>query len=154
MLVWTPILAVLPSCATISTSVTNNINLTFADINLTVVITNATSNATSQQINVAWNLSDPASAKCIAYYRVVYWTDNREPVDTYVTAQNFYLDREIPCSTYTIEVNAVVANPIIEGPIGHVAITAAGKGLWLSLHNHSVCNLSQFQYHPYQVYCL
>ncbi|KAL1517372.1 hypothetical protein ABEB36_001142 [Hypothenemus hampei] len=99
-----------------------------SEIDLALVnITAATSNNT-QQVNISWSLANAYVERCISYYRVIYWDQFDEPSDSYVTSNNFILQDFVPCSNYTVEVNAIVGDDYnMEGPTIRRSLVAPAK---------------------------
>ncbi|XP_050301311.1 uncharacterized protein LOC126739597 [Anthonomus grandis grandis] len=74
----------------------------------------------NKSIQIDWNLKSINLDRCISYYRVVYWDENNQPQDYYSASKNFTLANRIPCTNYTFQVNAIIVNPDIQGPIAEI----------------------------------
>ncbi|XP_066138945.1 titin-like [Euwallacea fornicatus] len=97
------------------------------NLNLTLSALNVTTNASNNEVNLTWYLLDTQTSKCISYYRVVYWDKKNTPKDNYVHNTSFSLKNDIPCKNYTVQVNAIVTNPIMDGPISECTVQIPQK---------------------------
>ncbi|XP_066250552.1 uncharacterized protein [Euwallacea similis] len=97
------------------------------DVNLTLSALNVTTNASDNQVNVTWYLLNNKALKCISYYRVVLLDENNSSKDSYVESTQFSLKNDIPCKNYTVQVNAIIDNPTINGPASQIAVQIPGK---------------------------
>ncbi|XP_050301082.1 uncharacterized protein LOC126739449 [Anthonomus grandis grandis] len=94
-----------------TTSAASNMNLSL------LLWTNPT-----DDLSVTWNLKDSTVGNCVSFYRVVYWDLDNKPSDIYVPENTFNLLNITSCMIYHVQVNAIVVNPDLEGPISEVAL--------------------------------
>jgi hypothetical protein len=74
------------------------------------------------RIYLTWKPVDSAVARCISYYRVVYWDERNSPADVYTSMNRAVIvENPVPCMAYTFQVSAVVINPDNVGPSTEVS---------------------------------
>lgn len=78
--------------------------------------------------NFFWNIRDSRTSKCVSYYRIVYWDERNEPIDMYVSDNNFTLLQVVPCMSYNIQVTGVISNPNFVGPVASIGLLGSPAG--------------------------
>lgn len=84
---------------------------------------------------LTWTVANYTVAKCVSYYRVVYWDNyTNQPIDLYVKSNNFYFWNATPCTVYKMRISAIVDSPDLEGPVAETVISgkALGTFFWFT----------------------